>query len=118
MGAARTVAVPAKATNRARHRCVALIEASGVGLNCALLLSFEPGMVAESNLARSCKALVLVSLLLLLSATRRPVKGLHGYPSWRIASSEIVRWHGQPKQQQLARADLRAEHCAKPDGLL
>ena len=87
MGAARTVTTPAKATSRARHICVALIEASGVGLYCARLNS-ERGIVAR-RLAGSRKALVSVSVsvLLLLSATRRPVKGLHGCHSWQIASS-------------------------------
>ena len=57
------------------------------------------------------RGLLLLLLLLLRSATRCRVKGLHGCHSWRIASSEIVRWHGQPVNMvpKALRADLRAE---------
>ena len=88
MGAARTVAVPAKATNRARHRCVALIVVGPAECYCVLLSSSGPGASVE-RLARSCKA-ALVPDSLLRSADRCPVKGLHGSHSWRIASSRVL----------------------------
>ena len=87
MGAARTVAVPANATRRARPRCVSLIAAAWFGLvslNVCVCLALSLNVANEQRVARTCGAFVPV---LQLNAEQCRVKGIHGLHSWRIASS-------------------------------